>query len=357
MMPSASMTPASSAGVRPRHVVPPPRHVVLWSPRHHVPTWIDTYSLTLAGIPAQVAPLPSGPRQTSPRAFSMAAFVHTLTNSSSAAEADGMSQPHGPDIGLPPVALRAPVALDDSCRTPSAPRPTRPRQVTPVRAREAEPNGDPNAMTSPNLTPNPASAPPVVLSADVVRTPRARVVASIMAKAGGEVAAESPRINRLRLVSATECAPSSDCPATTSQGLQRPRSVAALTCYALAPTYRQTHARITPERGPASARACHWCGRRAAEWACLCEHSAVITGTNASGRPVTFDPDPAGYVPACRRCHRSHDAARTAARRSPLVLTAKPAQPKPRRVARESIPEPEALFATDPTDSTAWSIQ
>ncbi len=229
--------------------------------------------------------------------------------------------------------------------------------MTPVRTRVAETTSDPNAMTDPNLTPNPASTPISALSANVVRTPRARVVAPATSNAGGEVVAESPRINRLRPVSATEDARSGDCPALTSQALQRPRSVAALTCYALAPTYRQTHARITRERGPASARACHWCGRRADEWACLCEHSAVMTGTNASGRPVTFDPDPAGYVPACRRCHRLHDAARTAARRSPLALTAKPARPKPPRVVRESIPEPELLFATDPTDSTTWSIQ
>lgn len=350
-------TPERDSGVQPRNVVPVPRNVVLWSPRNQVPTWIDTYSLTLAGIPVHVTTLPRGPRRTSPRASSMAAPVHVLADSSSAVEAVGSSQSDGPGIGLPPVALRAPVALDGSCRTLSAPRPTRPRQVTPVRTREAEPTPDPSATTAANLTPNPASALVGILAANVVRTPRARVVAPILSNPGGEVAAELPGINRLRLVSASECAPGGDCPARTSQALQRPRSVAALTCYALAPTYRQTHARITRERGPASARACHWCGRRAAEWACLCEHSAVITGTNASGRPVTFDPDPAGYVPACRRCHRSHDAARTAARRSPLVLTAKPARPKPPHIVRESIPEPEPLFATDPSDSTAWSIQ
>lgn len=200
-----------------------------------------------------------------------------------------------------------------------------------------------------SLAAEPVASPPREFDANPAR-------ARSLANLGGPAPVEPARINHVRLVRVTESAPRPDDPSRPSQRVLAPLSVAVLTCYALAPTYRQTHNRLTRERGPASARPCHWCGRRAAEWACLCDHAAVVTGTNASGKPVTFDPDPAGYVPACRPCHRAHDAARAAARRSPLAITPRPARSTPARVSPEPAPERESLFAADPTDPTRWEM-
>ncbi len=93
-------------------------------------------------------------------------------------------------------------------------------------------------------------------------------------------------------------------------------------------TYRQTHDALRRRRGPASAHPCHWCGGRAAEWACLCDDSSVTTGTNASGHPVTYSPVLSEYVPACRSCHRRVDAARARENRAASSLAVSPLPPR-----------------------------
>lgn len=107
------------------------------------------------------------------------------------------------------------------------------------------------------------------------------------------------------------------------------------------PTYRQTHDALRRRRGAASAHPCHWCGRRAAEWACLCEDSSVTTGTNASGHLVTYSPVLSEYVPACRPCHRRVDAARAREKRATSSLAVSPLSL--RRVA----PSASVMPATD----------
>lgn len=116
--------------------------------------------------------------------------------------------------------------------------------------------------------------------------------------------------------------------------------------YALAepPTYRAVHARIRRERGPANARACAMCGRRAAVWACT-SGCSDLTGTNARGAVVHYSADPSAYEPACRRCARRADVDEGRARRGlpPLPpLTDPLARSKP-----EPTSEPVPLFAFD----------
>lgn len=116
---------------------------------------------------------------------------------------------------------------------------------------------------------------------------------------------------------------------------------------ATVPTYRQTHDALRRHRGPASAHPCHWCGHRAAEWACLCADSSVTTGTNASGARVTYSPVLSEYVPACRSCHRRRDAARARESReeSALAVSQLPVRRRPAVAPEpESVAAPPALF-------------
>lgn len=339
-----------------------PDPVSVVTPERVSATERDTCSLTLTCISTRVATLPRGPHHPPRGGLPTAAQARAVTRPASAVETVGGSKRHGDRIGNghpPGFALRA--SLDIPAELPENLRPTQPRQATPVRARERHPAPARSTTTTPSETTNPTMNPsdaPLASPLGVSRENPARASrGAVLTDLGGPAPTDPARIKRVRLVRATERPLSGDDPSRGSQRVLAPLSVVALTCYALTPTYRQTHARLTRERGPASARPCHWCGRRAEEWACLCDHAAVVTGTNSSGKPVTFDPDPAGYVPACRRCHRAHDAARAADRRSPLAIAPRRTRATPARAAvAERAPEPEPLFGADPTQPTGWSI-
>lgn len=119
------------------------------------------------------------------------------------------------------------------------------------------------------------------------------------------------------------------------------------------PTYAAVHNALHRRRGPASARACVICGRRAQEWACFpCDDADVIEGTNADGRRVTYVADLDGFAPLCRTHHREHDAERARRRRDLAHLAVAPLPSKtPRRCcAARATPTPATspLFDLDP---------
>lgn len=125
------------------------------------------------------------------------------------------------------------------------------------------------------------------------------------------------------------------------------------------PTYAAVHNALHRRRGPASARACVICGRRAQEWACFpCDDADVIEGTNTDGRRVTYVANLDGFAPLCRTHHREHDAERARRRRDLAHLAVAPLPPKPpgrRRIGTPSMsslpaaPAPEPLFEFDGT--------
>ena len=66
-------------------------------------------------------------------------------------------------------------------------------------------------------------------------------------------------------------------------------------------SYNGAHRRIRRDRGPASAQACVSCGGPARDWAL---REDVPSLPSAEG---CYSPDPAAYMPLCRRCHIRYD--------------------------------------------------
>lgn len=136
--------------------------------------------------------------------------------------------------------------------------------------------------------------------------------------------------------------------------------VTLATRYSLAqPGYLALHARIRRQRGPASARACWRCGRRARVWSCIAPPGDRIRGVSGSGAPAWYSLDPDAYRPACSRCAALDDREHAEARRAVAHLTLSPI-PKRRRAPAPPltapVPEPPALFTLDPTDPTHWEM-
>jgi hypothetical protein len=135
--------------------------------------------------------------------------------------------------------------------------------------------------------------------------------------------------------------------------------VTLATTYAATPTYATMHARIRRDRGPASARACWRCGRRARVWSCVAPHGDRIRGVSGSDAPAWYSLNPDDYRPACSRCAALDDREHADARRAVAHLALSPIPRRERSTAPPaptSPPEPEALFASDPTDPTRWSL-
>ncbi len=136
--------------------------------------------------------------------------------------------------------------------------------------------------------------------------------------------------------------------------------VTLATRYSLAqPGYVALHARIRRDRGPASARACWRCGRRARVWSCIAPHGDRIRGVSGSGAPAWYSLDPDDYRPACSRCAALDDREHADARRAVAHLAVSPIPRRERSTAppaRTTPPEPEPLFTSDPTDPTRWEM-
>lgn len=147
-------------------------------------------------------------------------------------------------------------------------------------------------------------------------------------------------------------------PPRLNPGMLR-RTVTLATAYAEMPTYATMHARIRRTRGPASARACWRCGRRARVWSCIAPHGDRIRGVSGSGAPAWYSLDPDDYRPACGRCAAADDREHADARRAVAHLAVSPIPRRERSTAPPPpLPEPEppALFAPDPTDPTRWEM-
>lgn len=147
-------------------------------------------------------------------------------------------------------------------------------------------------------------------------------------------------------------------PPRLNPGMLR-RTVTLATAYAEMPTYATMHARIRRTRGPASSRACWRCGRRARVWSCIAPHGDRIRGVSGSAAPAWYSLDPDDYRPACGPCAAADDREHTEARRAAAHLALSPIPRRERSTApppRTAPPEPEALFASDPTDPTRWSL-
>lgn len=136
--------------------------------------------------------------------------------------------------------------------------------------------------------------------------------------------------------------------------------VVRATCYrAETPGYLALHARIRRERGPASARACWRCGRRARVWSCVAPHGDRIRGVSGSGAPAWYSLDPEDYRPACGPCAAADDREHAEARRAAAHLALSPIPRRERSTAPPPTtpePEPPALFAPDPTDPNHWRM-
>lgn len=123
--------------------------------------------------------------------------------------------------------------------------------------------------------------------------------------------------------------------------------VTLATRYSLtAPGYLALHARIRRERGPASARACWRCGRRARVWSCTAPPGDRIRGVSGSGSPAWYSLDPEAYRPACSRCAALDDREHADARRATAHLAVSPLPKRPDRAPAPppTAPEPPALF-------------
>lgn len=136
--------------------------------------------------------------------------------------------------------------------------------------------------------------------------------------------------------------------------------VTLATRYSLAqPGYLALHARIRRERGPASARACWRCGRRARVWSCIAAPGDRIRGVSGSGAPAWYSLDPDDYRPACGTCAALDDREHAEARRAGAHLALSPIPRRERSTApppTPSEPGPPALFHPDPTDPTNWRM-
>lgn len=138
--------------------------------------------------------------------------------------------------------------------------------------------------------------------------------------------------------------------------------VTLATRYSLAqPGYLALHARIRRQRGPASARACWRCGRRARVWSCIAPPGDRIRGVSGSAAPAWYSLNPDDYRPACNRCAALDDREHTEARRavahlalSPIPKRRRAPAPAPPPTAPE--PQPPALFTLDPTAPTHWEM-
>lgn len=134
------------------------------------------------------------------------------------------------------------------------------------------------------------------------------------------------------------------------------------TCYrAEAPGYLALHASIRRHRGPAAARACWRCGRRARVWSCIAAPGDRIRGVSGSGAPAWYSPDPDDYRPACSRCAAVDDREHAEARRAfaHLALSLIPRRERSTASPVPTVPPepaPLALFTLDPTNSTRWEM-
>jgi hypothetical protein len=130
------------------------------------------------------------------------------------------------------------------------------------------------------------------------------------------------------------------------------------TAYAAVPSFGALHGRLRSVRGSAVGLPCFRCGRRSTGWACTAADADRVTGWNSERRRVTYSLDLADYAAACDGCRAATDAEHTAERRAVAALALSPIR-KPERAARtrpEPVPEPEPLFALDPSDPTRWSL-
>ncbi|MGW0135162.1 hypothetical protein [Streptomyces sp. NPDC003299] len=67
--------------------------------------------------------------------------------------------------------------------------------------------------------------------------------------------------------------------------------------------YENAHARVKRLHGPARYYPCDFCGLSAHDWALDWESPEIIRDQKWRA----YSPDPNGYMPLCRKCHKEYD--------------------------------------------------